>query len=153
LGDVVAGAVFDAAHGELFTAAKGRGAWKDGVELEMRPGPKLGQALIGTGFGYEPQRRWHQGLVLSALLPHIRDIRRAGAAAVDLCSVACGRLDGYYESGLNVWDFAAGLLIVREAGGETGRLGHPAMPGAVVVAGQELFDDLVSALRLSGYGE
>ena len=73
-------------------------------------------ALIGTGFGYDAERRAMQADVLRELLPQVRDVRRAGAAALDLCMVACGRLDGYYERGLNAWDWSAGSLIASEAG-------------------------------------
>jgi myo-inositol-1(or 4)-monophosphatase len=77
---------------------------------------RLSDALIGTGFGYDAGRRASQAEVVSRVLPAARDIRRAGAAALDLCMVACGRLDGYYERGLHAWDWAAGSLIAREAG-------------------------------------
>ena len=82
----------------------------------------LGQALVGTGFGYDRDAAEVQGEVIAALLPYVRDIRRGGSAAVDLCSVAAGRLDAFYERGLNYWDFAAGGLIAREAGAAVGGL-------------------------------
>ena len=80
----------------------------------------LDQALVATGFGYRAERRTVQGEVVAALLPRIRDIRRNGVASVDLCAVAAGRLDGYYERGLNYWDYAAGALIAAEAGAVVG---------------------------------
>src|SRR6202012_5282691 len=99
-------------------------------------GVALGQALLGTGFGYDPARRRVQGEVVAALLPHVRDIRRGGSAAVDLCSVAAGRLDAFYERGLNYWDFAAGALIAREAGATVGGLsGRPESTSLAIVAG------------------
>lgn len=150
-GDIIAGAVFDAVRSELFTAARGMGAFRDGQRMEMQPSPPLAQALIGTGFGYDPRRRWLQGQVLSQIIPHIRDIRRAGSAALDLCWVAAGRLDGYYESGLQPWDRAAGGLIVMEAGGMIGTLAHDEMPGAFIATGRDLFPQLVDALRAAGY--
>lgn len=107
-------------------AVRGRGAWwiRSGIESQLRVShpTDLGQALIATGFGYLLERRRHQGVVVSGLMPQIRDIRRSGAASVDLCWVAAGLVDGYYEAGLHPWDFAAGALIVEEAGGMVGTL-------------------------------
>ena len=94
----------------------------------------LDRALVGTGFGYDPGRRQVQGEVVAALLPHIRDIRRGGSAAADLCSVAAGRLDAFYERGLNYWDFAAGGLIAREAGALVGGLAGRAESTSMAVA-------------------
>ena len=108
---VVAAVVADGAHGEVFTATRGGGAHLDGVRLACGDGPDVATALVGTGFGYDPERRRAQGAVVAELLPRVRDIRRMGAAAVDLCSVACGRLDAYFERGLSWWDLAAGGLI------------------------------------------
>ncbi len=125
-GAVVAGVVEVPRHGETFTAVAGRGAWlrrgEARLALHCSAGVPLAQALIGTGFGYDAGRRQIQGEVVAALLPYVRDIRRAGSAAVDLCSVAAGRLDAFYERGLNYWDFAAGGLIAREAGATVGGL-------------------------------
>ena len=73
-------------------------------------------SLVGTGFGYDPQLRRRQAAILATLLPQVRDIRRLGSAALDLCLVAAGQLDAYYEDNLNVWDWAAGALIAAEAG-------------------------------------
>jgi myo-inositol-1(or 4)-monophosphatase len=114
--------------GETFRATRGGGAELDGEPIRVNDGDTLETALIGTGFGYEPHVRAGQADLLREILPRVRDIRRAGAAALDLCFVACGRLDGYYERGINRWDWAAGALIVREAGGavvelEGGRAG------------------------------
>src|SRR5438093_433066 len=107
-------------------AVAGQGAWLHRGEarlgLRCSSAVPLGQALVGTGFGYDAGRRQVQGEVIATLLPHIRDIRRGGSAAVDLCSVAAGRLDAFYERGLNYWDFAAGGLIAREAGALVGGL-------------------------------
>ena len=95
----------------------------------------LATALVGTGFSYEPDRRRRQAEVLVGLLPRVRDIRRMGAAAVDLCSVACGRLDAYYERGLAEWDLAAGTLIAAEAGAVvTGLDGGPVRDDSVVAS-------------------
>jgi myo-inositol-1(or 4)-monophosphatase len=107
----------------------------------------LEQALVATGFGYQAGRRKVQGEVVAALLPRVRDIRRAGTAAVDLCSVAAGRVDAYYERGLNQWDYAAGALIAAEAGAVVGGLGGaPASTSMTVAAGPDLFGALAEML-------
>jgi myo-inositol-1(or 4)-monophosphatase len=112
------GVVHDPLHRETFTAARGGGAQRNGREIAVSGVETLDSALIGTGFGYAAERRASQAAVVAELLPRVRDIRRAGAAALDLCMVACGRLDGYYERGLNAWDWAAGSLIAAEAGAD-----------------------------------
>ena len=146
-GSVVAGVVEVPRHGETFTAVTGQGAWLNRGEaklaLHCSSGVPLDQALVGTGFGYDPGRRQVQGEVVAALLPHIRDIRRGGAASVDLCSVAAGRLDAFYERGLNYWDFAAGGLIAREAGALVGGLaGRTESTSMAVAAGPGLYQQL-----------
>ena len=113
---VVAGVVVDAVHGEVYTASRGEGARRDGEPIQCSDQTVLAQSLVATGFGYQPARRQAQARVLVDLIPEIRDIRRMGAASVDLCFVASGRVDAYYEAGLSWWDWAAGLLIAREAG-------------------------------------
>jgi myo-inositol-1(or 4)-monophosphatase len=146
-GTVVAGVVEVPRLGETFTAAAGQGAWlhRDGVATAVRgtSGVTLGQALIGTGFGYASGRRQVQGEIIAALLPHVRDIRRGGSAAVDLCSVAAGRLDAFFERGLNYWDYAAGGLIAREAGATVGGLaGRAESTSMTVAASPELYRQL-----------
>jgi myo-inositol-1(or 4)-monophosphatase len=117
------------------------------VRLRCGPGVPLGQALVGTGFGYTAERRKVQGAVLAAVLPLIRDIRRNGAASVDLCAVAANRLDAYYERGLNYWDYAAGALIAAEAGAVVGdTCGGPPSTSMTVVAGPALFGPLRDTL-------
>jgi myo-inositol-1(or 4)-monophosphatase len=114
---VLAGCVHNPETGETWTAARGGGARLDGRPV---PGPAqvaMGQALVGTGFGYTVERRRRQAQVVATLLPRVRDVRRFGAASLDLAHVASGRYDGFGESGLQPWDVAAGLLMVREAGG------------------------------------
>jgi myo-inositol-1(or 4)-monophosphatase len=166
---IVAGAVYVPMRGELFTAVRGEGAWLEStrgsatsggpgesvipdstferIPLRCRPGVPLDQALIATGFGYRAQRRTVQGEVVAALLPRIRDIRRNGVASVDLCAVAAGRLDGYYERGLNYWDYAAGALIAEEAGAVVGdSRGGPPSTSMTVAAGPGLFGPLRDAL-------
>jgi len=150
-GSVVAGVVEVPRHGETFTAVTGQGAWlhRGDAKLELRcsSGVPLDRALVGTGFGYDPGRRLVQGEVVAALLPCIRDIRRGGSASVDLCSVAAGRLDAFYERGLNYWDFAAGGLIAREAGALVGGLaGRIESTSMTVAAGPGLYQQLESFL-------
>jgi len=115
-GAVVAGVVRNVVTGEEWTAVRGGGAWRDGNRLRGSAVTSPGSALVGTGFGYAPERRREQAEVLLRILPEIRDIRRIGSAALDLCAAAEGRLDAYYERGLNPWDRAAGGLIAEEAG-------------------------------------
>ncbi|GAA1981939.1 inositol monophosphatase family protein [Kitasatospora viridis] len=150
-GEAVVGVVFAPARGELFHAVLGRGAQLDGRPLAVRPAPPWGQALIATGFGYALGTRTHQAEVLNGLMPELRDIRRGGAAAIDLCDVAAGRLDGYYERGLAPWDLAAGGLIAREAGARTGgRPGAEAARELVVAAPPGTFERLRARLEELG---
>jgi fructose-1,6-bisphosphatase/inositol monophosphatase family enzyme len=149
---IVAGAVFVPARGEMFSAFAGGGAWLEAAggepaRLRCGPGVPLRQALVGTGFGYLPGRRQVQGEVVAALLPRLRDIRRIGVASVDLCAVAAGRLDGFYERGLNYWDWAAGALVASEAGAVVGGLRGAALSSSMAVAaGPALFAPLTEAL-------
>jgi myo-inositol-1(or 4)-monophosphatase len=123
----VAGCVHAVADGRTYTAGRGQGAFRDGRRLEVNPARPLATSLIGTGFGYRAERRRAQGRVLAALLPQVRDIRRIGSAALDLCRVAEGSLDAHYERGLNPWDLAAGQIIAIEAGAQvSGLRGRPA---------------------------
>lgn len=111
------GVVLDPVRDEAFVAARGLGAHLNGNPIEVGDAERLGSALVATGFGYDADRRRQQAECLVNVIPKVRDIRRAGAAALDLCWVAAGRLDGYYERGLKPWDWAAGRVIVEEAGG------------------------------------
>jgi myo-inositol-1(or 4)-monophosphatase len=115
-GRVDAGVVVDVTRHECFTAARGHGARLGPTTLSCRRGDDLSTALVATGFGYDPARRAEQGAIVAELLPLVRDIRRFGAAALDLCWVAAGRVDAYYERGIQTWDRAAGALIAAEAG-------------------------------------
>jgi len=135
----LAAVVHDPSRGETFTAVRGGGAKLDGEPIRVRPPAELPQALIGTGFEYTTEQRARQARLLTRVLPAVRDIRRFGAAALDLCWVAAGRLDGYFETGLKPWDRAAGEMIVREAGGVVEDIDR-----AGVVAGHA---DLVGPLR------
>lgn len=112
----VAGAVVEPVSGRVWSAANGLGATVDDQPLHVSAAHRLGLALIGTGFSYDAKRRSAQAGVIGELLGDIRDIRRGGAASLDLCAVAAGWLDGYYEHGLSRWDWAAGALIAEEAG-------------------------------------
>jgi myo-inositol-1(or 4)-monophosphatase len=150
-GTVVAGVVHMPRRGETFTATLGGGAWLTTaatapVTLRARPGVPLSQALVATGFGYIAARRKVQGEVVAALLPRVRDIRRGGSASVDLCSVAAGRVDAYYERGLNYWDYAAGALIATEAGALVAGLSGPVSGSMTIAAAPSLFAELSEAL-------
>ena len=116
------GVVFDPLREELFAAVRGEGARLNGVAIEVSGADRLDTALVATGFSYEASERAEQAAVLVRVLPVVRDVRRVGAAALDLSWVAAGRLDGYYERGLKPWDWAAASLLVAEAGGELRRL-------------------------------
>jgi myo-inositol-1(or 4)-monophosphatase len=142
-GVALAGVVINAATGDEWTATRGGGAWRDGRRLGCSDGADLSQALVGTGFGYDARRRAHQGAVFAQLITRVRDIRRFGAAALDLCAVAEGTLDAYFEKGLNPWDRAAGGLIAVEAGATVaGLAGAPPGPDMVVAAPPPLFGPL-----------
>jgi len=143
------GAVFHST-GRLWSAASGHGAWLDGERLALGSGAPLAQTLLGTGFQYVAERRAIQGRIVAAMLPQVRDIRRLGAAAVDLCLVASGNLDAYYEHGLNAWDLAAGALIATEAGIRVAGIDGGAPDEHLTIAANpavwdELRDALVSA--------
>ncbi|HEX3327731.1 MAG TPA: inositol monophosphatase family protein [Actinomycetota bacterium] len=141
----VAGVVFDPNRGEMFSATRGGGAHLNGKPIHVSARTDLAHALIGTGFAYDAQARAIQGKVVLDLLPKVRDIRRFGSAALDLAAVACGRLDGFFEAPTEWWDRAAGVLLVREAGGVVSELPPPLdlSPG-VVAAGPELHPVLAS---------
>ncbi len=153
-GGVVAGAVFAPRRGVLFSARLGGGAWARGGapatpprRLACNSGVPLERALVATGFGYEARRRQVQGEVLAAVLPRVRDIRRGGSCAVDLCSLAAGHVDAYFERGVQAWDIAAGSLIAREAGATVaGLAGKPAGPDLTVAAPPGLFEQLQGLL-------
>jgi len=119
-GTPVAGAVADVVSGELYSASVGSGAHLiyagERRELRCSDVDELSMALLGTGFGYAPRRRTEQSQLMAQMMPLVRDVRRIGSAALDLCLVASGRLDAHYEHGLHVWDWAAGAVIAAEAG-------------------------------------
>jgi myo-inositol-1(or 4)-monophosphatase len=142
-GGVALGVVHSPVHGETFTAVRGGGARLNGRELHVRERRGLDRAMVATGFSYEAERRAEQAEVIRRLLPSARDIRRAGAAALDLAWLAAARVDAFYERGLHAWDCSAGELLVREAGGVVADLdGEP--PGLIAAATPELLDELVA---------
>jgi myo-inositol-1(or 4)-monophosphatase len=141
----VVGVVFDPNRDEMFSASRGGGARLNGVPIQVSARSDLSQALVGTGFSYDSRARATQAAVVSALLPKVRDIRRVGSAALDLAAVACGRLDAFYEAPMEWWDKAAGVLLVREAGGVVSELSAPLDLSPGVVAGPpELHSQLIS---------
>jgi len=146
-GQTLVGVVEAPMRGETYHAVLGHGAFVNGRRAHCRRATDLAQSLVGTGFGYLAERRAGQAEVVRAIVPRVRDIRRGGAAAIDLCDVGCGRLDAYYERGLNAWDLAAGALFAREAGALTGgRPGEPASGELVVAAPPGLFEPLQELL-------
>ncbi len=150
-GTVVAGVVYDVVRDELFAATLGGGASRNDHAIGVSEITELPMALIATGFSYDAQRRRRQALALVQVLPHVRDVRRFGAAAVDLCSVACGRVDGYYEKGLAPWDLAAGGLIAAEAGAVvTDFSGRPPADGAVLAAAPGIAEALRALVAGAG---
>jgi myo-inositol-1(or 4)-monophosphatase len=169
-GRVAVGVVHDPSHGETFTAIRGVGAWlsnrdsaaggpdtvpaHDGrTPLHVDAPPRLADALVGTGFNYNATLRARQAEVLTRVLPVVRDIRRAGAAALDLCWVASGRLDAFFEAGLQLWDWAAGALIAGESGAWVGDLeGGPPSRSMTMAAPPELAAPLRALLVEAGAG-
>jgi myo-inositol-1(or 4)-monophosphatase len=153
-GEVVAGVVTNPVSGETWTAVRGEGAWLDGRPVRVNDPPELAMALVATGFGYSAARRSRQAEVLGQVLPKVRDVRRAGAASLDLCALATGRVDAYYEQGLKPWDLAAGGLVAREAGAVVGGLrGADAGESLVVAAPPGLFETLTELLAGLGADE
>jgi myo-inositol-1(or 4)-monophosphatase len=152
-GTVVAGVVCAPLHRATYTAALGGGAWLESgwlpepVRLTCNAGVPLKDALVATGFGYQASQRARQGAVVGALLPLIRDIRRNGSAALDLCSLASGLVDAYYERGVHLWDVAAGGLIAREAGATVAGLDRDGLAEVMTIAASpELFGELHNVL-------
>lgn len=142
-GEAIAGAVYVAAAGEMFTATRGGGARLNDSPIGCNLDARLETALVATGFSYAPESRPVQAGRVARMIGHIRDIRRFGAAAVDMCYVACGRLDGYFEENLHDWDIAAGDLIAREAGCRTGDFrGGPIRPAETMTASPAIFEAL-----------
>jgi myo-inositol-1(or 4)-monophosphatase len=146
-GGTAAGVVYIPMMGELFAARRDRGATLNGEPIACSAATDVSLALVATGFGYHPENRRRQAAVVAGLIASVRDIRRIGSAAIDLCYTACGRFDAYYEAGLNPWDVTAGELIAREAGCRAGSFdGGPPVPDRLLVATPAIFDDLVRLL-------
>jgi myo-inositol-1(or 4)-monophosphatase len=143
----LAGCVHNPQTQETWTAGAGLGADLNGTSLTVQEAPQLSACLVATGFGYREDRRAHQAEVLARLLPRVRDVRRLGCASIDLCMVASGRVDGYYERGLNPWDIAAGVLVAGEAGAVVrGLRGRPAGPEFLLAAAEPLCGELAECL-------
>jgi myo-inositol-1(or 4)-monophosphatase len=145
-GEVVAGAVVDVLRDELFSASAGAGARRNGVPIRASGCTELPDALVATGFSYQASVRSLQGEVAQRLLSRARDVRCFGSAALELCWVACGRLDGYYQRDTEVWDRAAGALIAEEAGARV-ELPCPENGDLVIAATAGVFDELWSAVQ------
>lgn len=143
----IAGAVYVPVTDELFSAARGRGATLNGSPITCSTASDLEQALVATGFSYSADRRARQADRLARLLPRVRDVRRLGSAAIDLCLVACGRVDAYFEEHLNSWDIAAAVLIAAEAGATASDFaGGPPRPAATVAAAPGIHGQLLDLL-------
>lgn len=139
----VAAVVYDPNRDELFAAERGEGATLNGEPIVVSQRTELASALIGTGFSYDAEVRDAQAATLTRVLPQVRDVRRAGSAAIDLATLACGRFDGFYEAPMEAWDKAAGVLLVREAGGVVSELPAPkGLSPGVIAAGPGLHDAL-----------
>ncbi len=151
-GESIAGVVYAPVYDQMYISSKGLGSWviDQGVPriLQVSACKQLSDAVIGTGFGYASSRRASQARVLSQVLPQVADIRRLGSCAIDLCLVADGVLDGYYERGVNDWDHAAGELIAREAGAiASGLRGNKVGNDMIVVTTSGIYADLVAILE------
>jgi myo-inositol-1(or 4)-monophosphatase len=151
-GTVEVGVVLDSVRGELFTATRGGGAFVSGAPIRVSRETELRRAMLATGFAYHPDTLSENIAVFGRVHPEVRSVRRPGAAALDLCCVAAGRLDGFWELGLNAWDVAAGMLIIREAGGTvTNEAGAPYRLGdkVTVASNGHLHAKLVALLGLA----
>jgi myo-inositol-1(or 4)-monophosphatase len=153
-GASVAGAVANVPAGAIYSAAAGHGArlQRAGATTPLRcsAASDLSMSLVGTGFAYASDKRIWQAHVLAKLLPAVRDVRRIGSCALDLCMVAAGQLDAYYEDGVHVWDWAAGALIAAEAGAVVRLPPVDTEPGLIVASGPAIAGALTDALRRSG---
>jgi myo-inositol-1(or 4)-monophosphatase len=142
-GAVVAGVVHDVVHEEVYTARRGGGAFRNGAAIAPTTLDDPARALVGTGFSYVRDWRREQAQVLERVLHRIGNLRRIGSAAMDICMVACGRTDAYYEWGLNPWDWAAGRIVAEEAGARVTTLdGDPDLPASLFTATPGIFDQL-----------
>ena len=153
-GSSVAGAVANVAAGAVYSAARNHGAHvqRDGARTPLRSSSaaELSMSLVGTGFSYRPEQRMRQAQVLTGMLPVVRDVRRMGSCALDLCMVAAGHLDAYYEDGVHVWDWAAGALIAAEAGAVLRLPPADGEAGLIIAAAPAIADALTDALHKAG---
>jgi myo-inositol-1(or 4)-monophosphatase len=157
-GESLAGVVAEPASGRLWSAARGAGATLDGRTLRASDVTDLTLTMVGTGFAYRPQRRARQAAFIAGLLPRIRDVRRSGSSALDVCAVGAGWLDAVVEHGTNWWDWAAAALIAREAGAVVRTPGAPGRgvpddglgPDTLLVAAPGVADDLAALVRELG---
>ncbi|HEU5268954.1 MAG TPA: inositol monophosphatase family protein [Jatrophihabitans sp.] len=150
-GRTVAGCVHNPASGELFSASLGGGAYLDGRRLTGPRAVPLAEAVLATGFGYDQQLRARQAQLAARLLGRVGNLRRLGSAALDLCFLAAGRLDLYYEGPLGEWDYAAGLLIAQESGAATsGLAGRPAGSWLIAAANPAVAEEFFGLLAESG---
>lgn len=150
-GVLAVGVVHDSARDVCYAGIRDGIATCDGVPIRVRPTADLGMALVGTGFQYRPEIRARQAATLAAVLPAVRDVRRGGSAALDLCWVAAGHLDAFYEAALSEWDVAAGMVIAAAAGAEVVRRDVPGAPSPLVIAAHpSLMPPLRELLRTAG---
>lgn len=144
------GAIYNPVADEMFTATRGGGAFLNDERIGVRDRDDLSQSLVGTGFYYGAERRAQQAETLARLVPLARDVRRMGSGALDLASVACGRLDAYYEAPTEHWDRAAGVLLVEEAGGVVSMLPSPdGLSDGVIASGPGIHEPLRSIVSES----
>jgi len=141
------GVVYNPTNRRAYHAIRGAGAAVDGSPLRVNDPVPLDRALIATGFGYSAERRRTQGALIAELLPKVRDVRRIGSAALDLCTVASGAVDGYFEEGVKAWDVAAGALIATEAGAKYTEFTPTGAESGCLAAGPALFKELHATLR------
>jgi len=151
-GHGLVGVVYAPELNSMYVSARGLGAWVQTAtgwqQMVIGECNELGQALMGTGFGYAQSRRIDQSQALTQVLPAVRDIRRLGSCAIDLCLVASGRLDGFFESGVNPWDHAAGALMVREAGGHvSGLFGATESDAMLIATNSHIYPELLHILE------
>jgi myo-inositol-1(or 4)-monophosphatase len=149
-GEVVAAAVIDAARDELFSAHLGGGARRDGTSISVSDCSSLPSALVATGFSYHAEQRARQGRVAARVIAGARDLRCVGSTALELCWVACGRVDAYFQRETEIWDRAAGALIATEAGARL-ELPCPENYDLTLAAPPELFEELWSAVQIAAW--
>ncbi len=147
----VAGVVHAPSTSVVYTALRGGGSFQDGAPLRVRDVVAMGERLIHTGFSYEVPTRTRQVASVARMLPSIRDIRRSGSCALDLCAVAAGRCDGYVEEGTHLWDHAAASLVATEAGARFDVRRHPGGRDVVTCAPEGGFEAFADLCEVSGF--